>query len=346
MLKMTRSKDYWQIGIIGVSVKTARQNKIVLLLPAALLLVTGLLVFILSSSLGNSDIKPAADRTGDMVQDDTAKDADKPISQVRDSADTNGTTTGVRYVQVAGKQCIIDIDESSVSISIENGSDIYRYDVGEEGTVIVSDYISDIDGDETDEILAITGDAGQEYGSDFRILKLELTGGAVSISEMNRIDLKAFNPWKVQTCDVDGDGTLEVSFGVYKTSRFHPVMAKRPFIYNLHDNGISPKWRGSRLSRPFDDYIFSDINADGADEIISIEYLDDGKKAVNSYAWKGFGFEGIGESEAFDDVLGIRKSEADGKAAQTIDARVIEDGQERWIKLIHDNDVLSAVEYE
>ena len=210
--------------------------------------------------------------------------------------------------------------------------------------MIVSDCISDIDGDGTDELLLITGEAGQEYGSDFWILKLEMADGAVSVSDTDRISLKAFNPWKVQTCDVDGDGTLEVSFGVYKTSRFHPVMAKRPFIYDLHENGISPKWRGSRLSRPFDDYIFSDVNSDGADEIVSIEHLADEGKAVNSYAWKGFGFEGIGESCAFDDFLSIRESEADGEGVQMIDACVTVDGQEKWIRLIHGDDMLSVVE--
>ncbi len=295
--------------------KAVKHNKFILLLLAALLLVTGSFVFVLrSSSLGNSD------------------------------AATNYTTAGERNIQVAGKQYDIAFDESSAVISIEDNSEIYKYDVGEAGTVIVSDCISDIDGDGTDELLLITGEAGQEYGSDFWILKLEMADGSVSVSDTDRISLKAFNPWKVQTCDVDGDGTLEVSFGVYKTSRFHPVMAKRPFIYDLHENGISPKWRGSRLSRPFDDYIFSDVNSDGADEIVSIEHLADGGKAVNSYAWKGFGFEGIGESCAFDDILSIRESEADGEGVQMIDACVTVDGQEKWIRLIHGDDMLSVVE--
>ncbi|NLK86595.1 MAG: hypothetical protein GX279_03775 [Clostridiaceae bacterium] len=335
-----------------MTVKAVKNHSFVILLTAALLLAAGLIVFILSSSsLGNSDMGSKVDITGSTEACNTAEDADepdesdKPESQERDltAAKVNDTTAGVRYIQVAGKQCIIDFDESFAGIFIENGSDIYRYDVGE-GTVIVSDCIADIDGDGADEILLITGDAGQEYGSDFWILRLEMTGGEVSVSDTDRISLKAFNPWKVQTCDVDGDGMPEVSFGVYKTSRFHPVMAKRPFIYDLHENGISPKWRGSRLSRPFDDYIFSDINSDGADEIVSIEHLADGRKAVNSYAWKGFGFEGIGESCAYDDILSIRESESEGESVQAIEACVMVDGQEKWIKLIHDNDVLLVAE--
>lgn len=289
-----------------MKVKTAKHKLLTLILPTALILVSGLLVVFHNSSPGRSE------------------------------------AAAVRHIQFAGKQYVIDFVESPAGISVGNGSDIYRYDVGEAGTVIVSDCISDIDGDGTDEILLITGEAGQEYGSDFWILRLGMSDGSVGVSDTDRISLKAYNPWKVQTCDVDGDGVTEVSFGVYKTSRFHPVMAKRPFIYDLHENGISPKWRGSRLSRPFDDYIFSDINSDGADEIISIEHLADGRKAVNSYAWKNFGFESIGESEAFDDILSIRESTKDGKGVQTIEARVMADGREQLIKLTYDNDKLSV----
>ena len=31
---------------------------------------------------------------------------------------------------------------------------------------------------------------------------------------------------EVQTADVDGDGNIEISLGVYKTARYHPVCDK------------------------------------------------------------------------------------------------------------------------
>ncbi|HOJ12472.1 MAG TPA: hypothetical protein PK733_18060 [Clostridiales bacterium] len=40
------------------------------------------------------------------------------------------------------------------------------------------------------------------------------------------------NPWKLQTADVDGDGNIEISLGVYKTAKFHQAYDKRPFLYN------------------------------------------------------------------------------------------------------------------
>lgn len=131
--------------------------------------------------------------------------------------------------------------------------------------------------------------------------------------------LDGLNAWKVQAEDVDGDGRMEISVGVYKTTYFHPVPAKRPFIYNWSREGIFPKWLGSRLSRPFDDYIFADIDADGMDELISIECLSDGSKVINSYKWKGFGLEGMGESSAFDEVAGIEKGRfIDGKGFEVL----------------------------
>jgi len=67
--------------------------------------------------------------------------------------------------------------------------------------------------------------------------------------------LERLNPWKVQAADVDGDGKVEIGIGVYKKARFHPVMAKRPFIYGWDGKTLYPKWLGSRLSRPFTDFV-------------------------------------------------------------------------------------------
>ena len=67
------------------------------------------------------------------------------------------------------------------------------------------------------------------------------------------------NPWKIQIGDVDGDGKDEIGIGVYKKAKFHPVMAKRPFIYGWDGKKLYPKWLGSRLSRPFKDFVLADF---------------------------------------------------------------------------------------
>lgn len=122
------------------------------------------------------------------------------------------------------------------------------------------------------------------------------------ILEVFRKDFTEFDPWKISIGDVDGDGIDDISIGVYKESPLHPVMAKRPFIYNYTDGDLKPLWRGSRLSRPFTDYDLIDIDFDGMDELISIEILADDRRVINTYKWKGFGFEGYMESLDFEDL--------------------------------------------
>lgn len=255
---------------------------------------------------------------------------------------------GFLPVNVGGWPFYARLDGNLAEVYDLQLNSLFQYRFGDEGTVAKSSCISDLDRDGTDEVLLIAGTEGSEYGTHLVILGLktdETSGQAdgdvfsgqvprtVTVGLLYKCDMADINPWKVQTCDVDGDGRTEISIGVYKTARFHPVMAKRPFIYEWHGNAISPKWLGSRLSRPFDDYIFADINADGVDEIISIEHLRDGRKAVNSYSWKGFGFEGIGESTAFDDIYSIGKITPDDGGEELIEVLVLMERQKRRVIL-------------
>lgn len=181
--------------------------------------------------------------------------------------------------------------------------------------------VSDLDGDKNSEIIVLTSETPKEYGDYMVIVNLEQSEGKISgLKEVYKFKCSDLNPWKVQTADVDGDGTVEISLGVYKTAPFHPEMAKRPYIYNwTGENGIFPKWRGSRLSRPFDDYVFGSVEAEGIDNIISIESTADGKKVLTSYIWKGFGFEKTAESNRFENIseLAVKGKEIEAKIKDT-----------------------------
>lgn len=201
------------------------------------------------------------------------------------------------------------------------------YKVGSDDDKIVSVYVSDIDRDSKDELLIISGKASSNYGESLVIFSV-----GKELQEIYRRHFKDMNPWKVETADIDGDGIKEISIGVYKRSQFHPIMAKRPFIYNWNENDISPKWRGSRLSRPFEDYIFADIDGDGLDEIVSVEVLENGKKIINSYKWKGFGFEGKAESKEYEEILAIKRVINLGKK-DDIAAEVKNKNELQWIIL-------------
>ena len=106
--------------------------------------------------------------------------------------------------------------------------------------------------------------------------------------EMWRGIPRSLNPWKIQIADVDGDGEEEIAVGVYKKARFHPVMAKRLFVYGWDGRDAYPKWLGSRLSRPFKDFTFAD-SGDGT-KLIAIEETKDGWNELAVYRWDGFGF--------------------------------------------------------
>jgi hypothetical protein len=165
---------------------------------------------------------------------------------------------------------------------------------------IINSFISDINSDGNDEVCLLLKNTDEHYGDNLLILSYD-----EEFKEIYSGSFKNVNSWKVQVCDVDGDGEKEISISVYTKAKFHPVYAKRPFIYNFKENNLYPKWLGSRLSRPFDDYAFSDMDKDNMDELISIEINKDSKKELNIYKWKGFGFESIGTSQAFDDISNI-----------------------------------------
>jgi hypothetical protein len=211
----------------------------------------------------------------------------------------------------------------------------YKPDLGLLGEKVISATISDINNDGLDELLIISGEADSEYGRRLRVYEFDN-----DFREVFEQDFGDMNPWKVQVCDVDGDGQEEISIAMYKTTVFNSVMAKRPYIYSWQNGTTAPKWRGSRLSRPFDDYIFTDIDCDGADEIIAIEMLEDGRKVVNSYKWKGFGFEGFAESESFEEIYSIQHQDSEG---DRVIAKVRNGSFQKWVVFEYNDGKLSVV---
>ena len=177
---------------------------------------------------------------------------------------------------------------------------LFLYKPLPEGAVSRRDIVSYCFGDATNdgspELLAIAGqgqnDDGERYGQDLIICDVAAEAdigdlGYIPAAKIRqRIDLSSIKPMKVQLGDVNGDGLNEVALCVYKTAKFHPVMAKRPFFFDLVKGNLIPLWLGSRLSRPFDDYVLYDLDADGIEEIVSIERLEDGDRVLAVYNQK------------------------------------------------------------
>lgn len=170
--------------------------------------------------------------------------------------------------------------------------------------LVVDTAVGDLNCDNTDELILITRKPFQKYGSKLIILFMRGSNNKkVHVYHMDKL-----NPLKVQVADVDGDKISELSLSVYKETRLDPNMAERPFLYNWNESGLSPKWLGSRLARPFDNYIFCNMDNSNSEELISIEHCKEGKKIINIYVWKGFGFEGLAESPPFNDISKIKKA--------------------------------------
>lgn len=164
--------------------------------------------------------------------------------------------------------------------------------------LVLDEKIGDINGDNKNEKIILKKKIFNKYGSEVIIYSIDG-------KEIYREDFSDLKPWKIALGDVDGDGINEISIGVYKEALFHPVMAKRPFVYNFIEDSLRPKWRGSRLSKPFTDYIFYDIDTDTVDELIAIEILDSGDNVINTYKWKGFGFESFVQSNNYKSIFNI-----------------------------------------
>ncbi len=211
---------------------------------------------------------------------------------------------------------------------------------------IVSCCVGDATGDGVPELLALSGtgsiDTGERCGQALLVCDASSEEDAGRLGYIppekirHRIDLAGIKPLKVQLGDINGDGLNEVSVCVYKTAKFHPEMAKRPFFFDLKEGNLIPIWLGSRLSRPFDDYILSDLDGDGYDEIIAVEQLENGGRLIAVYGWKGFGFELLAQSAAYDGLL--RLAAADGQDASEICAILSNNKEQTALKFRLDND--------
>ena len=187
---------------------------------------------------------------------------------------------------------------------------------------VVSWYIGDANNDGQNEVLFIleNNERNEEhelYGNqlvicDMKYLNRVRLNNIKNIEILFSVNLENLKPMKVMTGDINGDGLNEISLCVYKSTKFHPELAKRPFFYLLNGDELKPVWRGSCLSRPFDDYELFDLDEDGIDEIISIERLQDGKRVLAIYSWQNFGFIRDGESDAFKEKIKFKTTKKSG----------------------------------
>lgn len=85
------------------------------------------------------------------------------------------------------------------------------------------------------------------------------------------------------TGDVNGDGQVNAIVGVVKSTRFHPEVARRVFIFKQVGGKVRPLWLGSRLGGTLVDFRFVDGH------IRALETDRSGMYGVTEYQWENFG---------------------------------------------------------
>lgn len=105
--------------------------------------------------------------------------------------------------------------------------------------------------------------------------------------------------YRIQTGDVNGDGSIEALVGVIKATRYYPEKARRLFIFKNYHGLVRPLWLGSKLGGCLQDFRFVD------GRVRSLETTADDRYVVAEYRWSGFGMvlerylaKGTGHDEA------------------------------------------------
>ena len=89
--------------------------------------------------------------------------------------------------------------------------------------------------------------------------------------------------YRMETGDVDGNGTIEALVGVIKSTRFYPEKGRRLFIFKNYKGLIRPMWLGSKLGGKLQDFHFINGRVRSLETNIKEQY------AVAEYRWDDFG---------------------------------------------------------
>ena len=89
--------------------------------------------------------------------------------------------------------------------------------------------------------------------------------------------------YRMETGDVDGNGTIEALVGVIKATRFYLEKGRRLFIFKNYQGLVRPMWLGSKLGGKLQDFHFHD------GKVRSLETNAKGQFTVAEYRWDDFG---------------------------------------------------------
>jgi hypothetical protein len=118
------------------------------------------------------------------------------------------------------------------------------------------------------------------------MVKTRVGGDTVHISTFRL----PYPVYRFDVGDVTGNGVPDIAVGVIKTTQYHPVMAKRPFLFKINEDGdVRKLWMGSRVSQPLEDFVLT--KGETPARVMTIELEQSGKFLVAVYRYHGFGLK-------------------------------------------------------
>jgi hypothetical protein len=143
-------------------------------------------------------------------------------------------------------------------------------------------------------------------------VRVSTTSNGFKISLINNrgeeLDRTIFNyqPYQLDTADVDRDGRTEILVGLIKSTEFDPQEKKRLFILRIDDGQLRPLWLGSKVCQQLVDF---KTTANGV--VRTLEKTKGGNYAIGIYEWQGFGLtliKYISDEKSYDEAITVFNS--------------------------------------